>query len=164
MSSPKLQFAFFNLHFSIFNAFPCPPLPSNHWHSIGAPHPKPFARDSHLRTSPRHWRRFRHARTVRLECRSSVTTGALPRLVARPLKHAKAFPIELSGIKAVRKIKTEGRAYGPYRLVAQNQESQPSTLQRDIRRNRKALPITETELKLMAAAAIIGLNRIPKKG
>ncbi|PYS33737.1 MAG: hypothetical protein DMF75_08600 [Acidobacteria bacterium] len=64
MSSPKLQFAFFNLHFSIFNAFPCPPLPSNHWHSIGAPHPKPFARDSHLRTSPRHWRRFRHARAL----------------------------------------------------------------------------------------------------
>ncbi|PYS66149.1 MAG: hypothetical protein DMF76_01020 [Acidobacteria bacterium] len=27
------------------------------------------------------------------------------RLVARPLKHAKAFPIELSGIKAIRKSK-----------------------------------------------------------
>lgn len=31
-------------------------------------------------------------------------------------------------------------------------------------RRRKALPITETELKLIAAAAIIGLNRIPKNG
>lgn len=31
-------------------------------------------------------------------------------------------------------------------------------------RRRSALPITETELKLMAAAAIIGLRRIPKKG
>lgn len=32
------------------------------------------------------------------------------------------------------------------------------------RRSRRALPITETELKLIAAAAIIGLSRIPKKG
>lgn len=32
------------------------------------------------------------------------------------------------------------------------------------RRRRSALPITETELKLIAAAAIIGLSRIPKKG
>ena len=44
------------------------------------------------------------------------------------------------------------------------QEFQSLTIQRDNRRNRKALPITETELKLIAAAAIIGLNRIPKKG
>ena len=27
-----------------------------------------------------------------------------------------------------------------------------------------ALPITDTELKLMAAAAIMGLSRMPKKG
>ena len=32
------------------------------------------------------------------------------------------------------------------------------------RRRRNALPITETELKLIAAAAIIGLSRIPKNG
>jgi hypothetical protein len=32
------------------------------------------------------------------------------------------------------------------------------------RRRRKALPITETELKLIAAAAIIGLSRTPKNG
>ena len=32
------------------------------------------------------------------------------------------------------------------------------------RRSRSALPITETELKLMAAAAIIGLSRTPKNG
>lgn len=32
------------------------------------------------------------------------------------------------------------------------------------RLSRRALPITETELKLMAAAAIIGLSRMPKKG
>ena len=32
------------------------------------------------------------------------------------------------------------------------------------RRRRKALPITDTELKLIAAAAIIGLSRTPKKG
>lgn len=30
--------------------------------------------------------------------------------------------------------------------------------------NRKALVITETELKLMAKAAIIGDNKMPKKG
>jgi len=32
------------------------------------------------------------------------------------------------------------------------------------RLSRKALPITETELKLIAAAAIIGLSRIPNHG
>jgi hypothetical protein len=32
------------------------------------------------------------------------------------------------------------------------------------RRNRRALLITETELKLIAAAAIIGLNSKPKNG
>ena len=163
MSSPKLQFAFFNLHFSIFNAFPCPPLPSNHWHSIGAPHPKPFARDSHLRTSPRHWRRFRHARTVRLECRSSVTTGALPRLVA-PAQACQSVPNRVEWNKGRQKIKNRRSCLRPLPASRTKPESQPSTLQRDIRRNRKALPITETELKLMAAAAIIGLNRIPKKG
>jgi len=31
-------------------------------------------------------------------------------------------------------------------------------------RNRKALPTTDTELKLIAAAAIIGLSSSPKKG
>jgi hypothetical protein len=31
-------------------------------------------------------------------------------------------------------------------------------------RSRSALPITDTELKLMAAAAIMGLKRIPKVG
>ena len=31
-------------------------------------------------------------------------------------------------------------------------------------RNRNAFEITDTELKLMAAAAIIGLNRSPKNG
>jgi hypothetical protein len=31
-------------------------------------------------------------------------------------------------------------------------------------RSRSALAITDTELKLMAAAAIIGLSRMPKKG
>jgi len=33
-----------------------------------------------------------------------------------------------------------------------------------IDRSRRAFAITETELKLMAAPAIIGLRRIPKKG
>ena len=32
------------------------------------------------------------------------------------------------------------------------------------RRRRNAFAITDTELKLIAAAAIIGLNKIPKKG
>ena len=32
------------------------------------------------------------------------------------------------------------------------------------RRSLSALPITETELRLIAAAAIIGLRRIPKTG
>jgi hypothetical protein len=32
------------------------------------------------------------------------------------------------------------------------------------RRRRRALPITDTELKLIAAAAIIGLSRMPKNG
>lgn len=32
------------------------------------------------------------------------------------------------------------------------------------RRRRSALPTTETELKLMAAAAIMGLSNMPKKG
>ncbi len=36
--------------------------------------------------------------------------------------------------------------------------------QSSTRRNRKALPMTDTELKLIAAAAIIGLSRRPKKG
>ena len=31
-------------------------------------------------------------------------------------------------------------------------------------RNRSALPITETELRLMAAAAMMGLKRMPKAG
>jgi hypothetical protein len=31
-------------------------------------------------------------------------------------------------------------------------------------RSRSALPITETELKLIAAAAMMGLKRIPKAG
>ncbi len=31
-------------------------------------------------------------------------------------------------------------------------------------RSRSALPITETELRLMAAAAMMGLRRIPKAG
>ena len=33
-----------------------------------------------------------------------------------------------------------------------------------MRRKRKALDITDTELKLMAKAAIIGDNKIPKNG
>jgi hypothetical protein len=31
-------------------------------------------------------------------------------------------------------------------------------------RSRSALPMTDTELKLMAAAAIIGLSKIPNRG
>jgi hypothetical protein len=34
----------------------------------------------------------------------------------------------------------------------------------DARRNRSALPITDTELKLIAALAIIGLSSHPKIG
>ena len=34
----------------------------------------------------------------------------------------------------------------------------------DVRFNRRALVITDTELKLMAAAAIIGERRMPKNG
>jgi len=43
---------------------------------------------------------------------------------------------------------------------------QPSILivrHRLILLNRRALPITETELRLIAAAAIMGLRRMPKK-
>src|SRR6266699_2528140 len=42
----------------------------------------------------------------------------------------------------------------------------PSSLASQIlaRRSRSALPITDTELKLIAAAASIGLRRIPKNG
>ena len=40
----------------------------------------------------------------------------------------------------------------------------PVASHNDARLNRKALPITDTELKLMAAAAIIGLNSNPKNG
>ena len=36
--------------------------------------------------------------------------------------------------------------------------------QRDTRRSRSAFPTTETELKDMAAAAMMGLRRIPKNG
>ncbi len=36
--------------------------------------------------------------------------------------------------------------------------------QRAAQRNRSALPITDTELKLIAAAAMIGLSNTPKKG
>ena len=36
--------------------------------------------------------------------------------------------------------------------------------QRDPRRSRRAFPMTETELKLMAAAAIMGLRRRPENG
>ncbi len=36
--------------------------------------------------------------------------------------------------------------------------------QREARRNRSAFATTETELKLMAAAAMIGLSRTPKNG
>jgi hypothetical protein len=32
------------------------------------------------------------------------------------------------------------------------------------RRNRRALPMTDSELNVIAAAAIIGLRRTPKKG
>ena len=39
-----------------------------------------------------------------------------------------------------------------------------STLYSEILRKRSAFAITETELKLIAAPAIIGLRRIPKKG
>lgn len=38
------------------------------------------------------------------------------------------------------------------------------TIQNCCRPSRSALVITETELKLMAAAAIIGLSKIPKNG
>lgn len=40
----------------------------------------------------------------------------------------------------------------------------PSDIHSTSRRNLSALPITETELRLMAAAAIIGLSRIPNAG
>jgi len=40
----------------------------------------------------------------------------------------------------------------------------PSRYQTRARRSRKALPITDTELKLMAAAAMIGLSSKPKAG
>ncbi|GAG36367.1 unnamed protein product [marine sediment metagenome] len=36
--------------------------------------------------------------------------------------------------------------------------------QRRTRRRRRAFPITETELRLIAAAASIGLRRMPRKG
>ena len=42
-------------------------------------------------------------------------------------------------------------------LAARSSES-------SVRRRRSALPMTDTELKLIAAAAIIGLSRSPKTG
>ena len=36
--------------------------------------------------------------------------------------------------------------------------------ERVIPRSRSAFPTTDTELKLIAAAAIMGLSRVPKKG
>jgi hypothetical protein len=44
------------------------------------------------------------------------------------------------------------------------ERQQPGTTYTSTRRNRNAFAITETELKLMAAAAIIGLNNHPKNG
>ena len=40
----------------------------------------------------------------------------------------------------------------------------PGHPQTDTFRSRSALPITDTELRLMAALAIIGLKRMPKNG
>lgn len=42
--------------------------------------------------------------------------------------------------------------------------SLPQDLQSLALRSLSALPITDTELRLMAAAAIIGLSSIPRKG
>lgn len=41
---------------------------------------------------------------------------------------------------------------------------QPPAVHKATRRSRSALAITETELKLMAAAAIMGLNNTPRNG
>jgi len=51
-----------------------------------------------------------------------------PVLVARPLKHAKVFPIELRAMKAAGKSKprvVHAAQCGPYRLVTQNKNSSP---------------------------------------
>ena len=42
--------------------------------------------------------------------------------------------------------------------------SSPNYASSEVLRSLRALPMTETELKLMAAAANIGLSRMPKKG
>ena len=54
-----------------------------------------------------------------------------------------------------------GQAQPDRTVRRQSRNSQPLS---DTRLKRSALPMTETELKLIAAAAIIGLSRIPKKG
>jgi len=55
----------------------------------------------------------------------------------------------------------------PGRLASRPHEMKDSDLQKFYRLTRfnlKALKTTDTELRLIAAAAIIGLKRIPKKG
>ncbi len=59
--------------------------------------------------------------------------------------------------------------YGPRANYFKSHSTTPRTreevsLQIRAPRNRSALAITDTELKLIAAAAIIGLSRMPKKG
>ncbi|MDT5267876.1 MAG: hypothetical protein QOH49_62 [Acidobacteriota bacterium] len=101
-----------------------------------APHPRAFRR-----------------RSLRL---TKHTSGSLVRPLRQPVAHplpvrpVGGFCAETAGAVTLfgAKLTCITRAW-PYSLT---------------RRSLSALPITETELKLMAAAAIIGLSRTPKNG
>ena len=56
----------------------------------------------------------------------------------------------------------KGRHPGKRRMLAH--ERRARTIYSSARLNRNEFVITDTELKLIAAAAKIGLNKIPKKG
>lgn len=77
-----------------------------------------------------------------------------------------AFPDWLSATPMP--LKSRPTYAGPRRCSAQihavAEHKCPAAHHKDTRLSRSALPITETELKLIAAAAIIGLSRIPKNG
>lgn len=63
--------------------------------------------------------------------------------------------------KSAAKLGTVAQCSGQLRNHALSPTAQRYS---EARRNRSALPITETELKLIAAAAIIGLSNSPKNG
>ena len=99
---------------------------------------------------------------------------------ARPAQHARVhkFPAETEAIGAIEERKaatnktvstTRAIRIVPRNVTASLKDDvalchDQGRTQRGTRRRRRAFAITEIELKLIAAAAIIGLNRIPKIG